>query len=106
MSETPKAWQCRSCKAIITDQSKVIAVGFGGGLVHEAFDGGGYVECGPVVAAQPDETAAPMPDEKLIGFCRRSADDAWLNSNTHTAEMFTAIADRLSEVCTHSSDED
>lgn len=36
-----------------------------------------------------------MTPEQLIGFAQRSADDAWLNSNTHTAEVFTAIAKRL-----------
>ena len=33
--------------------------------------------------------------EQMIGFAQRSSDDAWLNSNTHTAEMFTAIANAL-----------
>lgn len=42
-----------------------------------------------------------MPDpakptlEQMIGFAQRSSDDAWLNANTHTAEMFAAIADAL-----------
>ena len=35
--------------------------------------------------------------EQMIGFAQRSSDDAWLNSNTHTAEMFAAIANALRE---------
>lgn len=33
--------------------------------------------------------------EQMIGFVQRSSDDAWLNSNTHTAQMFEAIANAL-----------
>jgi hypothetical protein len=36
--------------------------------------------------------------EQLIGFAKRNSDDAWLNSNTHTAEVFTAIAESLSTI--------
>jgi type II secretory pathway component PulK len=32
---------------------------------------------------------------QMIGFAQRSSDDAWLNANTHTAEMFAAIANAL-----------
>lgn len=38
-----------------------------------------------------------MTDDQLIGFAQRSADDAWLNSNTQTAEVFTAIVRALQD---------
>lgn len=39
-------------------------------------------------------TASPTRDQ-LIGFAQRCSDDAWLNGNTHTAEMFAAIVKAL-----------
>ena len=35
--------------------------------------------------------------EQMLGFAQRGSDDAWLNANTHTAEMFAAIANALRE---------
>lgn len=45
-------------------------------------------------ATSPANEAAPTR-EQMIGFAQRNSDDAWLHSNTHTAEMFAAIADAL-----------
>jgi hypothetical protein len=50
----------------------------------------------PCLAAEAGEMVPTM--EQMIGFARRGADDAWLNANTHTAEMFAAIAVVLSRV--------